>query len=112
MKKTQFVANRKQAKKDFLALMHKIGATPLTESEYDKSHLAHAIHEKGCTLRVGYCESDYGDWLACKWADDMEKVSAAKLPYNNPYSGKWNHHGNDGVQSVAIFAAAISNFGK
>ena len=42
-----------------------------------------------------------GDWVACRF-DDVEAAKGLGLGYFNQYSGKWNHHYDEGAGEQEI----------
>lgn len=50
----------------------------------------------------------YNAWRASQEAE-AAAIKAKNLPYNNPYSLKWNHHGADCVQMLAAGLAPYFN---
>lgn len=107
MNKKQLVGTQKR----FLALMQQHGAQPIVEGwhldTYDAKHFAHVLTRKRCALEIRlHANNERGStaWVSARWRNPIEDVKAAGLPFHNPYSGKWNHHGfgdHDAVESLA-----------
>jgi len=98
-------AIREANRKAFAALMAEYNGQPVAD-HYNPESQPHTLNFRGCTLAVHFDagEDDGLPSIFCRWLDPMDKIKAAKLPFHNQFSGKWNIHETTGAECVQVLA--------